>query len=104
MRGKISITVFLLFVTCTAAGSNSHGYYRIHRDSAATAREIDKNLAAIAVNVDTIITNSTELATEISSGIEKNGIRKEVKTHERFYYPLIFFGILYLIWLQTRDK
>ena len=103
MRGKLTIIVFLLFVTCTAAGSNSHGYYRIHRDSAATAREIDKNLAAIAVNVDTIITKSTELLGQISEDIEQNGIRT-VKIHQRFYYPLIFFAILYLIWLKTRDK
>jgi hypothetical protein len=104
MRSKIIITAFLLIVTYAATGSNSHGYYRIHRDSAATAREIDKNLAAITANIDTITTVSSELATEISSGIEKNGIWLEIQKHERFYYPIIFFGILFLIWLKTRDR
>ena len=103
MRNKINITVILLFMSCSAAADNHYGYYRIHRDSAATARQIDKNLETISANVDTITTNSTELATEISSGFEKNGIRT-IKTHQKFYYPLIFFGILYLIWLKTRDQ
>lgn len=104
MRNKINIAICLLFMTNVAISANRFGYYRIHRDSAETWREINKNISNISANFDTIKTVGTELASQISQGIEKNGIKKEVKTHQKFYYPIIFFGILYLIWLKTRDK
>lgn len=98
------IIALILILIATETMGNHYGYYRINRDSVATWKEIDKNVATITANSDTIRIVSSELSNEISYGIEKNGIRKELKTHQRFYYPIIFFGILYLIWLKTRDK
>jgi hypothetical protein len=91
-------------MTCAAVAANKHGYYRIHRDSAETWGQIDKNISNISENFDTIKVVGSELIGQIEDGIKTNGVRKEVKTHQKFYYPIIFFCILYLIWLKSRDK
>ena len=98
------LIIALILILIASETMANHGYYKIRRDSIATWKEIDKNVTVISANIDTIKTLSTELVTEISSGIKKHGVTKEVKTHQRFYYPIIFFAILYLIWLKTRDK
>lgn len=104
MRNKINIAICLLFMTNAAISANHYGYYRIHRDSVETWRQINKNISNISANFDTINVVGSELIGQIEDGIKTNGVRNEVKTHQRFYYPIIFIGILYIIWLKTRDK
>lgn len=46
-----------------------------------------------------------ELGQALINGVkEDGGIISTVKKHKKFYGGIFVFGLLYLVWLRTRDK
>ena len=105
MKKLASIIIILVLIVITVNAEQKNGYYKIKRDSVETWRQINKSTENIKTTWnDTIIPNAKELSNDMANGIKENGFRSEMKTHRNFYAPIVFFVIMILIWLKTRDK
>ena len=53
---------------------------------------------------DSLTASVKDLTGAITSDIKKQGVKKSVHTHIKFYGSIFIFGVLSLIWLRNRTK
>jgi len=53
---------------------------------------------------DSLTASVKDLTGAITSDIKKQGVKKSVHTHIKFYGSIFIFGVLSLIWLKNRTK
>ena len=53
---------------------------------------------------DSLTASIKDLSGTITSDIKKQGVKKSVHTHIKFYGSIFIFGVLSLIWLRNRTK
>lgn len=58
----------------------------------------------IVADFDSLTSSVKDLSGAVVGDIKKQGLKKSVETHEKFYGYIFVFGFLYLIWSITRDR
>jgi hypothetical protein len=58
----------------------------------------------IVASFDSLTASVKDLAGAMVGDIKKQGLKKSVVTHQKFYSYIFVFGFLYLIWSRTRDR
>jgi hypothetical protein len=58
----------------------------------------------IVANFDSLTSNVKDLGGAMVGDIKKQGLKKSVVTHQKYYGSIFVFGLLFIIWLKTRDR
>ena len=67
-------------------------------------KQPSRSLKDVSNAYDSLTASVKDLTGAITYDIKKQGVKKSVHTHIKFYGSIFIFGVLSLIWLKNRTK
>ncbi len=103
MRARLLICVLLIALVC---GFEASAFGMVTKEEEITypPKQKPTEIKDIVASFDSLTASVKDLAEAVVGDIKKQGLKKSVVTHQKFYGTIFVFGFLYFIWSRTRDR
>lgn len=103
MRAWILLYVLPIGLVC-GFGASALGMDTKQEEITYPQKQNPTEIKEIVANFDSLASNVKDLGGTMVGDIKKQGLKKSVVTHQKFYGSIFVFGLLFIIWLKTRDR